>query len=142
MRDAYAVYRDANVDTADQGKLILIAYDVAIKHCKLAIEKFGDRKLIEDRTRHLLKVQDAITELMSALKLDAGKIAHNLYSLYDYMLRRLIHANARNESEPIKEVLKYLSELRDAWADAARILRGGASTDAPAVSNTSIAMVG
>jgi flagellar protein FliS len=137
------VYRDANVDTADQGKLILIAYDVAIKHCKLAIEKFNDRGRIEDRTRHLLKVQDAITELMGALKMDVGKIAHNLYSLYDYMLRRLIRANARNETEPVQEVLKYLSELRDAWAEAARSLRQASpAPEISAVSTQNIAMVG
>jgi len=143
MRDAYAVYRDANVDTADQGKLILIAYDVAIKNCKLAIEKFSDRKLVEERTRHLLKVQDAIAELMAALRLDVGKIAHNLYALYDYMLRRLIRANARNEIEPVREVLKYLTDLRDAWSQAARTIRQqAASAQNTAAPVQNIAIVG
>ena len=118
MKDAYSKYREANVDTADQCKLILIAYDIAIKNCKLALEKFKDKGLIEERTKHLLKVQDAVTELMSALQLDVGPIAENLYKLYDYMLRRLIHANAHSESKPGEEVLGHLLELRDAWNDA------------------------
>jgi flagellar protein FliS len=118
MHNGYTAYRSANVETADQGKLILIAYDVAIKHCKLAIEKFEDRKLVEERTRHLCKVQDAVTELMSSLKLDVGEIAHNLYRLYDYMIRRCIEANIKSDAGIIREILGYLEDLRDAWSQA------------------------
>jgi flagellar protein FliS len=70
------IIKTANVDTADQGKLIIIAYDVAIKHCRLAIEKFKNKKDIEERTKHLFKVQDAISELMGSLKLEVGEIAN------------------------------------------------------------------
>ncbi len=123
MKNAYSTYKTANVDTADQGKLILIAYDVAIKHCRMALEKFTDTKMIEERTKHLYKVQDAISELMGSLRLDVGEIAQNLYRLYDYMLRRLVHANAKSESECIKEVLGYLLDLRGAWSDAIQAMR-------------------
>jgi flagellar protein FliS len=118
MQNGYSAYQTANVETADQGKLILIAYDVAIKHCKLAIEKFGDRKLIEERTKHLCKVQDAINELMASLNLEVGEIAKNLYKLYNYMIRRCIEANLKNNPEMIKEILGYLEDLRDAWSQA------------------------
>jgi len=123
MRNGYSTYSTANIDTADQGKLILIAYDVAIKHCKMAIDKFDDRKLIEERTKHLFKVQDAIGELMGALKLDAGDIAVNLYKLYDYMIRRLVQATVKNDPECVKEVVKYLEDLRDAWRDAIKKIK-------------------
>ncbi len=123
MKDAYSTYKTANVDTADQGKLILIAYDVAIKHCRFALEKFSDYTGIEERTKHLFKVQDAISELMSSLKLEIGEIAQNLYRLYDYMLRRLVEANAKNDPKCVKEVLGYLLDLRSAWGDAIQDLR-------------------
>ena len=118
MKDGYSTYKTANIDTADQGKLILIAYDVAIKHCRLALEKFADKKKIEERTKHLFKVQDAITELMSSLKLEVGEIAKNLYKLYDYMLWRLVNANTKGDPDFVKEVLGYLVNLRSAWKDA------------------------
>jgi flagellar protein FliS len=118
MKQGYNAYKSANVDTADQGKLILICYDVAIKHCKLAVEKFEDRKLLEERTKHLFKAQDAITELLSALKLDVGEIAQNLYRLYDYMLRSIVEAGMKNKKEKITEILVYLEDLRSAWAEA------------------------
>ena len=118
MKDGYSTYKTANIDTADQGKLILIAYDVAIKHCRLALDVFPDKKKIEERTKYLFKVQDAITELMSSLKLEVGEIAENLYKLYDYMLWRLVHANTKSNEEFVKEVLGYLVDLRDAWKEA------------------------
>ncbi len=118
MQNGYARYQTTNVETADQGKLILIAYDVAIKHCKLAMDKFGDRKLIEERTKHLCKAQDAVTELMGSLRLDVGEIAHNLYKLYNYMIRRLIEANIKSDAHIVREILGYLEDLRGAWAQA------------------------
>lgn len=118
MNSGYQTYKNINIDTASQGKLILIAYDVAIKHCKMAVEAFGDRARIEERTKHLFKAQDAITELMSSLRLDVGEIARNLYRLYDYMLRTLVQANIKNSNEKILEVQGYLESLRSAWVDA------------------------
>ena len=124
MNQGYAAYRNANVDTADQGKLILIAYDVAIKHCKLALEKFEDHHQLNERTKHIFKVQDAVTELLSALKLDTGEVAHNLYRLYDYMLRSLVQAGVKNEKTKVEEVLRYLLELRGAWENAIVKVKG------------------
>jgi flagellar secretion chaperone FliS len=118
MNKAYETYKTVTVDTASQGKLILIAYDVAIKSCKAAIEQFSDYRAIETRTRHLFKAQDAITELMSALRLDVGEIAHNLYRLYDYMLRSLVESNVKNDVTKCAEILRYLESLREAWAVA------------------------
>lgn len=118
MKQGFNAYKSANVETADQGRLILIAYDVAIMHCKLAIEKFDDRHLLEERTKHIFKVQDAVSELMGALKLDVGEIARNLFNLYDYMLRSMVEASVKNKKEKISEVLGYLESLRSAWAEA------------------------
>jgi flagellar secretion chaperone FliS len=115
VKQGYMAYQSANVDTADQGKLILIAYDVAIKHCRLALEKFADPQLIGERTKHLFKVQDAVTELLSALRLDVGEVAHNLYRLYDYMLRSMVQAGVKNDKGKVEEVLGYLVDLRGAW---------------------------
>jgi flagellar protein FliS len=127
MQQGYQLYRSANVETADQGKLILIAYDVAIKHCRLAMDKFGDYRLIAERTKHLFKVQDAITQLLSALRLDVGEIAHNLYRLYNYMLRTLVQAGIKGDRSKVEEVLGYLVKLRGAWEEAIRKVRLEAS---------------
>lgn len=142
MKKGYSTYKTANVDTADQGKLIIIAYDVAIKHCNLALEEFADKTKIEERTKHLFKVQDAISELMGSLKLDAGEIAQNLYRLYDYMLRRLVHANTKSEPKCVEEVLGYLVDIRSAWKDAIETLRAGNSASEDNAQAKNIALTG
>lgn len=118
MKNAYGAYRTTQVDTADQGTLILLAYDIAIKSCKQALECFDEYSKIEERTKGLVKAQDAISELMSALRMDVGDVGQNLYRLYDYMLRRLIHANAHSDSTAVEEVKDHLTNLRSAWEDA------------------------
>jgi flagellar protein FliS len=118
MKNGYQTYQSANVDTADQGKLILICYDVAIKHCRAAVDEFKDPRQVEARTLHLKRAQAAISELMGSLKLDVGDIARNLYRLYDYMLRALIDANIKNSMGKVSEVLGYLTDLREAWTIA------------------------
>ena len=123
MQQGYAAYRTASVDTADQGKLILIAYDIAIKNCKMAIDKFDIKDKIEERTKHLFKAQDAVTELLSALRVDVGEVAQNLYKLYDYILRSLVDAGVKNNKEKIVEVVTYLESLRGAWDAAIRQLK-------------------
>ncbi|WP_151994292.1 flagellar export chaperone FliS [Buttiauxella massiliensis] len=44
-----------------------------------------------------------------------GEIAANLSSLYDYMIRRLMLANLRNDVAIIEEVEGLLTNIADAW---------------------------
>jgi flagellar protein FliS len=44
-----------------------------------------------------------------------GELPHNLSALYDYMVRRLLHANLRNDVAAISEVEALLNNIADAW---------------------------
>ena len=44
-----------------------------------------------------------------------GEISRNLSALYDYMARRLLHANLRNDAQAIKEVIRLLGDITEAW---------------------------
>ena len=46
---------------------------------------------------------------------NGGEIATNLSSLYDYMIRRLLQANLRNDCQAIEEVEGLLGNIADAW---------------------------
>ncbi|MCC7256909.1 MAG: flagellar export chaperone FliS [Gammaproteobacteria bacterium] len=45
-----------------------------------------------------------------------GTIAANLDALYDYMMRRLVEANLRDDERRLTEVAGLLDEIRSAWA--------------------------
>ena len=44
-----------------------------------------------------------------------GEIATHLSDLYDYMIRRLLQANLRNDSQAIEEVEGLLGNIAEAW---------------------------
>ena len=44
-----------------------------------------------------------------------GELARNLSALYDYMVKRLVHANIKNDDAALDEVARLLTELKDAW---------------------------
>lgn len=57
-----------------------------------------------------------IEHLRGCLDLQAGgAIARNLDAIYDYLLRRLVHANALNDTAVIDEVADLLRPLAEAW---------------------------
>ncbi|CNH35375.1 flagellar export chaperone FliS [Yersinia pekkanenii] len=44
-----------------------------------------------------------------------GEMAENLSALYNYMSRRLLHANLHNDEQAINEVSALLENIADAW---------------------------
>lgn len=118
-QNPYQQYKKTQVDTANQGKLIVMLYDGAIKFLNRAIELMPEKK-IEEIHKNIVKVQEIVGELMTSLNMEAGDISNNLLSIYMYIHKRLTEANIKKEVEPLEEVKKYLVELRDAWEEAAK----------------------
>jgi flagellar protein FliS len=59
---------------------------------------------------------DIVGELNGSLDHERGAdVARNLASLYDYMSRRLVHANRSNDLAAIDEVADLFREIRDGW---------------------------
>jgi flagellar secretion chaperone FliS len=110
----YQAYKKTQIQTADQGNLILLCYDGAISFVRQAIKAHNENKLA-DMNELLTKSQNVLWELIKGLNFEAGDIAHKLDSLYNYMIRRLIDAQYHNTIEPLNEVIGYLQELRESW---------------------------
>ncbi|OGW17591.1 MAG: flagellar export chaperone FliS [Nitrospinae bacterium RIFCSPLOWO2_12_FULL_45_22] len=114
QQNVSSFYQENQIRTADQGRLIVMLYERAIFSLKQAQEKIvaGD---YYQRNQLILKAQNIILELMNTLNFEAGKIAYSLQSLYNYMIRRLILADQTSDQQIIQEVIKILSELKEAW---------------------------
>jgi flagellar protein FliS len=116
LADPYMNYRQQQVNTASQDKLILLLFDGAIRFCrqaKAAIEKVK----YDEASSNLLKAQNIVQEFMITLNMDY-EIAHSLYYIYDYFYRRLVEANITKDPAIITEVEDFLGEMRATFAEA------------------------
>lgn len=110
----YEAYKKTQIQTADQGSLILICYDGAISFLKKARNAQQDNDE-QTRTVCLDKAQSVLWELINGLNFDAGEIAYNLEALYNYMIRRIVDADYHRNLDALDEVITYLQELRESW---------------------------
>ncbi|KHO61029.1 flagellar biosynthesis protein FliS [Thermoanaerobacter sp. YS13] len=113
MVNPYQQYKENAILTASPEELVLMLYNGIIRfieEAKGAIEK----KDYMAANNGIQRAQDIITELMLTLDMSYD-ISQNLYSLYDYMLRRLIDANVKKDVTILEEVKGFAIELRDTW---------------------------
>lgn len=114
-RNGTQFYQRTNVMTADPKRLVLMCYDGAIDSLKIGKQRLAEKDY-EGKTKALIRAQDIINELLCALDYEkGGSIAKSLDSLYNYMLRRIVHADLTREVKPIDEVIGMLGELKSAW---------------------------
>ncbi|EST10656.1 flagellar export chaperone FliS [Sporolactobacillus laevolacticus] len=116
---AYKTYQQNSILTATPGELTLMLYNGCIKfirQAKIAITE----KNIEDKNKYLQKAQDIIRELMVTLD-QKQQVAQSMMQMYDYMNRRLIEANIKNDLKILNEVEGLVTEFRDTWKQVIEI---------------------
>jgi flagellar secretion chaperone FliS len=115
-------YKETQIKTANQGKLIIMLYDGAIKNINAALEGLKQKHhKFDEINRLIIKSQDIVTELLVSLDFEkGGEIAKNLFSLYIYINRLLLNANMKKDDNLLVEAKKILSELREAWVEIAK----------------------
>lgn len=130
-RRAIGAYAQVGIETsvvdANPHRLIAMLFEgarAAIKMAGAAMER-GD---VPVKLRAFDKAISIIGQGLQA-SLDherGGEIATQLHGLYDYMLRRLLLANANNDMVILEEIDKLLVPLQDAWLAIGK--PGGAAT--------------
>ncbi|MBN2515991.1 MAG: flagellar export chaperone FliS [Deltaproteobacteria bacterium] len=110
-------YKQTNVTTADPRKLILMCYEGAIRHLKIAREKYSAGEF-EAKGKAVQKTYDILAVLMQSLDFEKGKtIATGLNSLYSYMMRRVMDGDLQKNMEAFDEVIGMLEDLEAAWRE-------------------------
>jgi len=110
----YQAYKKTQIQTADQGSLILLCYDGAVNFLRKA-KKAREDGNEEARSSFLNKAQNVLWELTNSINYDAGEIAYHLESIYNYMIRRILDADYNDNAGALDEVIGYLLELRESW---------------------------
>lgn len=122
-RNVAHAYSRVNVETgvhaANPAQLVVMLYDGALK--SLAdVERHMNEQRIADKGQAMSRAIAIIdTGLRGSLNLQASPLAGQLEQLYEYMSRRLLVANMKNDVGIVREVFRLLSQLRGAWAELA-----------------------
>ena len=113
---SYSAYKRVDVETASQGKLVVMLFNGAIQRAEEA-----KRQLSKGRTEgvhnNLIRAQDIVAELRSALNMTVS-VSRQLDRIYEYMQHLLIKANIRKDCAPLEEVIDHLVTMRDTWQEA------------------------
>ena len=118
MSTGYSMYNQVNINSTSPNKIILMLYDACINFTKKAIE-YTELNDIKNKNIYANKAREIIVGFNDVLNMDAGgEIATNLRSLYLFLNPHLMEANWHNDTEKLNEVVKLMSNLRDAWEDA------------------------
>ncbi|CDG21693.1 Flagellar protein fliS [Xenorhabdus poinarii G6] len=120
QRSASQLYAQVDLESeimnASPYQLIQILFNGALSALRRAMILMQQGNIPEKG----LAISKAINIIDNGLKdgLDlekGGEIAQNLFNLYDYMSRRLLHANLRNDEKAITEVIDLLTTISDSW---------------------------
>jgi flagellar protein FliS len=123
-----AAYRSVNahgvVASADPHTLVLTLFDAVLGRL-ITARACIEQGQISRKAGLLHSSVVLLGELRGSLdRQRGGALAQNLSSLYEYMVSRLLHANANNDAAAVAEVQSLLSEIREAWAAIGPEVRG------------------
>lgn len=121
VNNPYQSYQQNSVNTASPGELTLMLYNGCIKFIHIAKKAMNDKN-IEVKNTNILKTQKIIQELMVTLNRDV-EVSENMMSLYDFMNRRLVEANIKNDVAMLNEVEELITEFRDTWKQVIQLNR-------------------
>src|SRR4030042_4837351 len=111
----YNQYLNVQFETTNQNKLILMAYDGALRFCRSAetCMKENDRL---GKGEWLAKAFETVSELRKSLRLDkGGDVAEHLNNAYAFISKQITMANLMNEAQYLNNAIVMLERMREAW---------------------------
>jgi len=122
MKRGVNAYHNVSIETgvtsASPHKLIVMLYDGALVALLGAKTNIAAGNIAAKGSAISKAISIIDNGLRASLDKNAGgEIAANLDALYDYMSRRLLHANLKNDVTIIDEVHGLLNDLRGAWVE-------------------------
>ena len=131
-------YQRINVETSmhtiDQHQLVSLLYEGVLNSIATARGAMA-RGDVLGKVNAISKAIRILEEGLSTSldKVDGGELAQNLGALYDYCMRRLILANARNDDAMMQEVMRLIEPVAQGWNE---IKKNGAAAYAAVPATT------
>ncbi|RJQ47250.1 MAG: flagellar export chaperone FliS [Nitrospiraceae bacterium] len=118
-----AGYRKTVLATTDRVQIILMLFEGVLNHLRIAKRKMENRDIMSKGV-HISKATLIVTELSNVLDMEkGGEIASNLRNLYNFVLQRLLQANANNDINAIEDAEKVIDTLREGWKEMMKEVR-------------------
>ena len=110
-----AVQVMSGVATADNVQLIQMLFDGFLESLCVAKGHILNGS-IEEKSKSISRASRIVVGLQGALDFQrGGELAQNLNDLYNYVLRRLIYVNSRNDLQALEEIHGLMQDVSDAW---------------------------
>lgn len=105
----------SDVESATPHRLIQLMMERILAKISMA-RAYMEKSDVNNKGRLIGDAIDIISGLQASLNHKADKtLSGNFNSLYDYMARRLLEANLKNDPGILTEVASLMSELKEAW---------------------------
>lgn len=115
--NGYNVYKNNSVNYASKEQLLLMLTEGAIKFAKIARQAIMDKD-IQKAHNTLVRLQDIFTELMISLDRTQGEWTENLFSVYDFIKRKLLETNITKSVETLDQIIPLIQDVNNIWQDA------------------------
>ncbi|KXI27899.1 flagellar export chaperone FliS [Paraglaciecola hydrolytica] len=105
-----------DIAQADPHKLTLMLMQGSLDRMAYA-KGCMERKDYAGKAEHVSRATAIVMNLRDTLDMQSGSdVSEKLYSLYDYMIQRLIDANVQNNLKIMDEVINLLLPIKTAWS--------------------------
>ena len=110
------------VSKANSVELIQMLFDGLIESMSAAKGHIQHNN-ISEKSKAIARASRIVLGLQGALDFEkGGDLAKNLDELYNYVTRRLLHVNARNDLQALDEIQGLMIEIRSAWESVPELI--------------------
>ncbi len=118
-------YKSVQVTTSSPGELLTLLYDGCMRFLNEAIAAMetGNRARAGER---LDRAYAIISEFASTLRRDVWpELCDNLEGVYMFCMGHIVTANVEQDPEKVREIVRILEPLREAFKEAVRQVHTG-----------------
>ena len=134
--DARRGYQESAVRGATPLELVILLYDSAIEDMRRALTAM-QKSEIENRSAQIAHALIVLQQLQGTLDFErGGSAARQFEQFYNLVRAKLLEAQIRGSSELMRQQIRCMSEVRDSWQQARRLLQPVTSAP-PAPATTS-----
>ena len=112
-------YFRQSVESATPTGRVVMLYKGALSLLEMSISNLKNKEF-ESFTLTNVRAQNILSELRRSLDLErGGEVARRMEAIYTYLLTKLTESNAKRSQEGIEHVVMLLTDLSEAWQEAA-----------------------